>query len=381
MDTDSPTIGIDNQCSLCNSHIAEDFVGELRDSNQEIRGFGRVIQPKIKTGTLLWQCEDDQGQEHKFLIPNSLFIPSGKCRLFSPQHWAQTQKDEQKLSTKTTDRSKVVLTWGNKSKHYQRTVPLSKKDNVATFYLSPGFNKFHLFCQQAMDDPLDDDAFAVAPSMINENEEHNIPLHTSSNTNLIRSWTPFTSDPHLPQPIPSQARPEGDLDNDPEKADTEGEQEGAPITGIDAPRSVSFEEPSDNFALPTTNQPADLLSQSEATDAAMLLRYHYCYGHISFRRLKKMAEQGVFPQHLKNIPTPACLACYYAKATERPWRHKPQKHYTPPPPPTTPGQVLSVDQLVSPTPGLIAQMTGKLTTKRYKYATVFVDHFSRFSYV
>ena len=40
-----------------------------------------------------------------------------------------------------------------------------------------------------------------------------------------------------------------------------------------------------------------------------------------------------------------------------------------------------MDQMVSPTPGLIAQMTGNLTTKRYKYATVFVDHFSRFSYV
>ena len=36
--------------------------------------------------------------------------------------------------------------------------------------------------------------------------------------------------------------------------------------------------------------------------------------------------------------------------------------------------------MVSPTPGLIVQMTGNLTTKRYKYATVFVDHFSRFSY-
>ena len=39
-----------------------------------------------------------------------------------------------------------------------------------------------------------------------------------------------------------------------------------------------------------------------------------------------------------------------------------------------------MDQMVSPTPGLIVQMTEKLTTNRYKYATVFVDHFSRFSY-
>ena len=48
---------------------------------------------------------------------------------------------------------------------------------------------------------------------------------------------------------------------------------------------------------------------------------------------------------------------------------------------TRPGHVVSVDQLVSPTPGLIAQMTGFLTTKRYKYATVYVDQFSKLGFV
>ena len=43
--------------------------------------------------------------------------------------------------------------------------------------------------------------------------------------------------------------------------------------------------------------------------------------------------------------------------------------------------MVSVDQLVSPTPGLVAQMTGKLTTQRYKYATVFVDQASRLRFV
>ena len=42
---------------------------------------------------------------------------------------------------------------------------------------------------------------------------------------------------------------------------------------------------------------------------------------------------------------------------------------------------MSVDQLVSPTPGLVAQMTGILTTKRYKYVTVFVDQASKLGYV
>ena len=98
MDTYSATIGIDNRCTLCISHITEYFVGELIESRRKIRGFEGVIQTKIKTGTLLWRWEDDQGQEHKFLIPNSLFIPSGKCRLLSPQHWDQTRQDDQNLA-------------------------------------------------------------------------------------------------------------------------------------------------------------------------------------------------------------------------------------------------------------------------------------------
>jgi len=49
--------------------------------------------------------------------------------------------------------------------------------------------------------------------------------------------------------------------------------------------------------------------------------------------------------------------------------------------PTKPGQVVGVDQLVSPVPDLIGQMTGFITTKRYRYATVFVDHYSGLGYV
>ena len=69
----------------------------------------------------------------------------------------------------------MVLTWVNKKKHYLKTIPLGKKDNVGTLYLFLGFNNFHLFCQQAMENPLGDDALAVAPSMIREEEEEDHP--------------------------------------------------------------------------------------------------------------------------------------------------------------------------------------------------------------
>ena len=52
MDTYSATIVIENRCTLCILKIAEDFVGEIIEPRRKIRGFGEVIQPKIKTGTL-----------------------------------------------------------------------------------------------------------------------------------------------------------------------------------------------------------------------------------------------------------------------------------------------------------------------------------------
>jgi hypothetical protein len=42
---------------------------------------------------------------------------------------------------------------------------------------------------------------------------------------------------------------------------------------------------------------------------------------------------------------------------------------------------VSVDQLESPVAGLVVQNKGWFFRKQYKVATIFVDHFSRLSYV
>ena len=64
----------------------------------------------------------------------------------------------------------------------------------------------------------------------------------------------------------------------------------------------------------------------------------------------------------------------YSQATKRPWQSKPTHNETMiPEKEYTPGQCVAVDMLKSPTPGLIAQLTGRLTKDRYKYATVYVD--------
>jgi hypothetical protein len=48
---------------------------------------------------------------------------------------------------------------------------------------------------------------------------------------------------------------------------------------------------------------------------------------------------------------------------------------------TKPGECVSVDQIASTEVGFFAQMKGKLTKRRYRCATILIDHFSRLSFV
>ena len=83
-DTDSGLVGIDNRCSGCMSHLPEDFVGDLRPCSRIIKGFGGTCHFIVQQGTLKWHWEDDNGKVHKFVIPNSYYIPEGGVRLLPP---------------------------------------------------------------------------------------------------------------------------------------------------------------------------------------------------------------------------------------------------------------------------------------------------------
>jgi hypothetical protein len=97
-----------------------------------IKGFGGTRTTGVSKGTLLWSWEDDDGKKHDFWIPNSYCVPSEACRLLSPQHWSQTQRDKVQFGTGCkTDGRAAQLYW--KNWQYQLTVPLGDKDNVATF--------------------------------------------------------------------------------------------------------------------------------------------------------------------------------------------------------------------------------------------------------
>ena len=93
-DTNSGPVGIYNQCSGCMSNKSSDFDGKIRPVKQVIKGFGGSRTYNVMMGTLKWKVEDYSGKLHTFRIPNYYYIPDRGVRLFIPQHWAKTQKDQ-----------------------------------------------------------------------------------------------------------------------------------------------------------------------------------------------------------------------------------------------------------------------------------------------
>ena len=140
-----------------------------------------------------------------------------------------------------------------------------------------------------------------------------------------------------------------------------------PVTVEQVPRMVEYDEDTE-------------VTQSPMTE---LMRWHQALGHVSMTKLQRMAEHGILPKRLAKCEVPMCTSCLYGKAVRRSWRNKPKKVQTGGKlrTATSPGQCVSVDQIESAAPGLIAQMKGWITTKRYRVATVFVDHYSGLSYV
>ena len=105
--------------------------------------------------------------------------------------------------------------------------------------------------------------------------------------------------------------------------------------------------------IPEDQEPKSLDPQDE------LLRWHDRLGHLPFDRIKQLATKGQLPKQLLTCHTPFCAACQYGKMTKRPWRVKGDNkgmaktamH---------PGQIVSVDQLESTSPGFVAQLKGTL---------------------
>ena len=171
-DTDSGLIGASTRASACLSNKLEDFVSPPTPCNIQIMGYGGTRTKGVSEGTIQWSWLDDTGQKHTFLIPNSYYVPHGKCRLLSPQHWAQEMiKQGKSEPSKSTGAYNCVLTWRD-GKH-RKTILVDRRNNTFTFSLAPGYSRYHAFCAEAGIDDIDDveSPLAMDATMVSDDEE------------------------------------------------------------------------------------------------------------------------------------------------------------------------------------------------------------------
>lgn len=359
--SDSVTIHVDNCASRCITNNRSDFIKAPKRVIGRVKGMGSNNVAVQGIGTIQWFIDDDNGRKHKFLIPGSLYIPESPARLFSPQHWAQEQKDNSPQANGTwqaTYADHVQLVWGQR--RFKRTIPFDKA-NVATFETSAGSRNFRIF-----------------------NACHNASLPTEDHQPSVTMFNTLT--------VTDDEYDDNDMSDD-ESVDAQSAQTCPASTENDkAPPEhlVGYKEDTRNH---TTSYDAytkhvnvieDDLHQTNGLKldpTGELLLWHYRLAHLPFTRLQNMAKSGELPSRLKECRVPKCSACLYGKMTRRPKRTKGGTRQIGSETVTRPGDCVSVDQLESSTLGLIGHMKGTPTTQRYKCATVYVDHFSRLSFV
>ena len=348
-DSDAQALMLDDGASACITNDKGDFMEPPKWVDMKVKGIKGHANATHR-GTIKWHIEDDQGLVHVMIIRGAYLIPDAPTRILSPQHLAQQADDHYPRAEGTgalTTSKNITLFWAQR--RYMKTVPLDTKTNVGLTTTAAGARTFRAFS-----------ASIKAPETMQPNifMTHVIPDDEEDSDN---------NESFQPKDLIEQ--PDSDLGD---RADASAQHDEIMTQG--QPHTTTVDLGPITHTIPEDQEPTSLDPHDE------LLRWHYRLGHLSFERIRQLARLGQLPKRLLTCKKPFCTACQYGKLTKRPWRVKGDNKKSTKVA-TRPGQIVSVDQLESNTPGFIAQLKGKLTQQRYHYATVFVDQFSGYSFV
>ena len=355
-DTNSFDIVIDSACSYCITNDASHFINRPQQINIPVKGIGgKQINATMK-GTVKWSFANDNGQVHDEYISNTFYHKDSPYCLYSPQHVAQTANDHTPIRNGTmctTYAKEMELVWDQRRQ--KRTIPINPLTNIFIMRSAPSNIGFHAYSNVIEQDRGDEFTINTPMFQRRQTDAHVIPNDDSDIDEINEGM------------------------NRKEETYQKEIEQGNKMYHPDLP--IQFDIPERTFDGNLFQLPVEDVDIQAESDQAKLLAWHYRLGHIPFAKIQQMAARGDLPGRLARCQVPKCAACLYGKSTRRAWRTKaPIKDMTIPPA-TSPGAVVSVDQLISAVPGLIAQMKGFITHQRYNVATIFVDHFSGLSFV
>jgi hypothetical protein len=361
VDTDSHMFLVD---SGANAVIVNDvtLLTNFHSSTGGVKGIGGLTIALKGSGRCAVPLHFDDGSTYTVTMP-AVYVPTSPYNIVPPQLMVKELKSQGCGATSELDDQLFVLHLvPTQHRHDQlhviknptpftkiMTVPVDRR-NLFTMWTNPGYHSF--FAQASHFNP-EYSAFAGTTHIIPADESAPVDESVPTTTPVA----PITSEPTT-HTIPFQP------------ADFEPIPSIAVELDFDLPAAPTLPAEDPNVAIVRRKQ-------------HRLAVLHEKFGHLSFPILQMMAKAGLIPGELANVDPPTCPGCAYGKAHRRPWRGKSIKNQDRRTLriATAPGQVISVDQLVSPTAGFVPTHRGRPSLMRYIGATVFVDHFSDFTYV
>lgn len=378
-DSDSFQVGVDNHASFCMTNDTNDFIGDIKVIDCSISGV-KLAKATMK-GTVRWTIEDDEGGPHSMVIHNVHYCSTLPYRLISPQHLAKEYGDISGTGETTTGDT-CTLFWCNR--RYRRTLVLrARHANVPMMRTRAGYEHFMNKCDdkpnsfikipKCFTSTIQENQAAIPNNIITDEEnsdgEESVQAESqqTAETSTEAAYTVETVDEDE----------DDDENNATEQHEPVSMYNAAPDAEYDGFGDIGTElehmlcQPVEPQTPPTFENPDHELMMT-----------HERLGHMNLEKIKELAKQGLLPRHLAKAKGKKCAACQYGKQTRRQYRHRNQNRKIKVKKVTRPGDCVSVDQMTSSTPGFIGQMRGTwLTKRRYKVATIFVDHYSRLSYV
>ena len=346
-DTDSCTYLLD---SGANRFIVNDakMLHHFTITKASVKGISGTSAAIQGIGKLQLSLKSDDNRK-TIINVNAVFVPSSPYNIIPPQLLILALKDnEYEVEPAAHDDKQYTFTYAKKNNTTHQLTVKANENDLFMLRTAEGYTRFSNYAQR-----------------------------------YGKQWCSF-----IGNIIPN------DSDTEEHRTPTLG-QTSAPTPGQtrEHVHTIPYEN-SDFEPLPNrpTNEEFSLTNQlnTKPEDPAVVLTrrkqarlatIHERLGHLSFSRLKLLARSGIIPKELANVDAPVCPGCAYGKAHRKPWRSKGIKNRRHIKVATAPGQVVSVDQLISPTPGFVPTHRGKPTIQRYRGATVFVDHYSDYTYV
>ena len=356
-DTDSQQYIIDTGA---NRVIVNDpsLLANFRASGGGVKGIGGTPVQIRGHGDLTLTIVSDSGKEsHKTTFLNAVYVPSSPYNIVPPQLLIANLKDEDDLDVDYAkhDEQNYIISFkkkGLEDEYNTMTIPISN-NGLFQFWTKPGYHSFFADASTYQCYECYNSATVI--------EDYS----SDESGNLLQ-----TQDKPREQKPESVEKPREPFNVVPHDHDDDFQS---------LPSSPREMEPFDTkIDLPLDPNLVILQRKQQ-----VLATIHERLGHLSYSKIKLLARAGLIRSDLANVPPPTCPGCAYGKAHRRPWRHKKKKlpKQSKIKPATKSGQVVSVDQLVSPTPGLIPTHRGNPTAAKYIGATVFIDHYSDLTYV